>query len=71
VADYGVRVKASAQKELEKLETHILERILVRIEALSQEPRRAGVKKLKGFRELWRLRVGDHRIVYAIDDKRE
>jgi mRNA interferase RelE/StbE len=71
VADYGVRVKASAQKELEKLETHILERILVRIEALSQEPRPAGVKKLKGFRELWRLRVGDHRIVYAIDDKRE
>ncbi len=69
MADYDIRVKASAQKELEKLETHILERMLVRTEALSQEPRPVGARKLKGFRDLWQLRIGDCRVVYAVNDQ--
>jgi mRNA interferase RelE/StbE len=38
------------------------------MEALRSEPRPAGCKKLKAYRDQWRVRVGDWRIVYIIDD---
>jgi len=40
-----------------------------RIDALADGPRPAGAKKLKGGGELWRIRVGDYRIVYAVRDR--
>ena len=46
----------------------LAERVLQKIEALSENPRPAGVTKLKGQKNVWRLRVGDYRVVYAIDD---
>ncbi|MCL5991581.1 MAG: type II toxin-antitoxin system RelE/ParE family toxin [Bacteroidetes bacterium] len=36
--------------------------------ALKSEPRPAGCKKLIGFHNLWRIRIGDYRIIYSIDD---
>jgi mRNA interferase RelE/StbE len=71
VASYEVRFKASAEQELEALQTRILERIFRRIETLANQLRPAGVKKLKGFRDVWRIRVGDYRVVYSIDDPNE
>ena len=38
------------------------------MESLGENPRPAGCKKLKGYRDLWRIRVGDWRILYLIDD---
>lgn len=71
MASYEVRFKASAEQELEALQTRILERIFRRIETLANQLRPAGVKKLKGFRDVWRIRVGDYRVVYSIDDPNE
>jgi mRNA interferase RelE/StbE len=68
VADYKVLFKSSAERELEALEDPLLRRIFGRIETLASEPRPAGVKKMKGFRDLWRIRVGDYRVMYSIDD---
>ncbi|MEK6777526.1 MAG: type II toxin-antitoxin system RelE/ParE family toxin [bacterium] len=45
------------------------ERILSKIDALATNPRPIGCKKLQGPTRLWRLRVGDYRIVYDIDDR--
>jgi len=39
-----------------------------RLEALGDEPRPAGCKELKGGQQEWWIRVGDHRVVYTIDD---
>lgn len=65
---YHVRIKRSAEKDLtrlpEKLHDHIIEKIL----ALAENPRPVGVKKLAG-RGGYRIRVGDYRILYSIDDK--
>ena len=65
---YSVELKPSARKELERLPGRVIERIFPRLEALEDEPRPAGCKKLKGGRDEWRIRVGDYRVVYTIDD---
>jgi len=68
VAEYRVVFARSARRELEGLETSVARRILLRIEALATAPRPPGCVKLQGAADLWRIRVGDYRIVYAIDD---
>jgi mRNA interferase RelE/StbE len=68
VAKYAVEMKPSARRELEKLPARLIERVFPRLEALGLQPRPAGCKKLKGGRQEWRIRVGDYRVVYTIDD---
>jgi len=65
---YEVVFARSARKELEGLPSSTAERILSTIEQLGADPRPAGVRKLRGVENLWRLRVGDYRVIYAIDD---
>ena len=55
---YAVELKPSARKELERVPGKLIERIFPRLEALEDEPRPAGCKKLKGGREEWRLPWG-------------
>ena len=65
---YTVEVKPPARKELEALPDNVLSRVVRRLEALGDNPRPAGCKKLKGYKDHWRVRVGDWRVVYIIDD---
>ena len=67
---YSVELKASARKELERLPAKLIQRIFPKLEELASEPRPAGCKKLKGGQQEWRIRVGDYRVVYTIDDAR-
>src|SRR5208283_902648 len=68
VNSYDVEVKPSARKELEALPNNVLLRVVRKLESLSHDPRPAGCRKLKGCKDLWRLRVGDWRVLYIIDD---
>ncbi len=68
MAEYAVVFARSARKELQALDQSIAVRILKRIEALSVEPRPSGVRKLEGAPDLWRIRVGDWRVVYRISN---
>ena len=68
MADYTLTFARSARKELENLPANIADRILRKIEALAENPRLPGVVKLQGSRKLWRLRVGDYRVIYSIND---
>lgn len=68
MASYSLEIKQSAQKELDALEDRIFTRIDRKILALAANPRPAGCKKLKGYKDQWRLRVGDWRVLYTIDD---
>jgi len=45
-------------------------RIMPRIEQLASNPRPMGCKKLQGGSREWRIRIGDYRVVYTIDDAR-
>ena len=66
--NFSVEVKPSARKELESLPDNVLARVLQKMNSLRTAPRPAGCKKLKGYRDQWRVRVGDWRVVYIIDD---
>jgi len=68
VAKYSLEIKRSAQKELDALDDAPFARMDRKILALAGNPRPAGCKRLKGHRDQWRVRVGDWRVVYIIDD---
>lgn len=65
---YSIEIKRSAQKELDALDDALFIRIDRKILALADDPRPAGSKKLRGYKDHWRVRVGDWRVVYIIDD---
>jgi len=69
VGSYRIRIKQSAQKELESISTKAdRRRIVERIQALARNPRPHGCSKLSG-RELYRVRQGRYRILYSIQDR--
>jgi mRNA interferase RelE/StbE len=61
---------SSAERELKKLPGQWIARIVPRLQSLASNPRPAGCKKLSGGDAEWRIRVGDYRAVYTIDDAR-
>ena len=69
MASYKVRIKASAAKEIERIEPRKVRRAVVeRIRALALNPRPAGCEKLAGGRGQYRVRQGTWRIVYELRD---
>ena len=68
MANYDIVLKSSAREELDALDDGIFRRIDRKILALAETPRPPGCKKLKGYKDHWRIRVGDWRVVYIIDD---
>jgi len=67
---YAISILRRAQKELAQLPTEVYEHVRDTIRTLSQNPRPSGCLKLTG-REGWRLRVGNYRIIYEIDDNQQ
>jgi mRNA interferase RelE/StbE len=68
---YKVTVSPAAQRQWRKLPAAIQARIGKALLALAEEPRPSGVVKLKGSENRWRIRVGDYRVIYRIDDNGE
>jgi mRNA interferase RelE/StbE len=65
---YQVRIKKSAKKELNQLPPDALNRIIPAIRNLGNNPLPSGSIKMKGTQgNVWRIRVGDYRIIYEID----
>lgn len=65
---YSINFSKSAVGEIESLDNQIVERLWKRIELLIHNPRPSGCKKLQGTNNIWRIRVGDYRILYSISD---
>jgi mRNA interferase RelE/StbE len=68
MAEYKVYFKESVEKDFSAIPKKDLQKILRRIEALTQDPRPQGHEKLTG-QERYRVRQGNYRIVYSIRDK--
>lgn len=66
---YRIEVTKAAERDLRALPADILKRVDKRILALAENPRPDGVKKLAGADDLYRVRVGDYRIIYEIQDR--
>ena len=66
---YELQVERAARKDLERLPERDYRRIETAIDALVVNPRPRGVRKLRGAGSLWRIRVGEYRVIYAVFDK--
>lgn len=62
-------LESRAEKDLNKLENDIRARVVARLLLLKNNPRPQGTKKLEGSKSAWRIRIGDWRAVYEINDK--
>jgi mRNA interferase RelE/StbE len=69
VTDYVITFARSAEKELAALPVTVVLRARLAIDALAVNPRPNGCKKLRNARGRWRVRIGDYRVVYTINDK--
>ena len=65
---YEVYLERAAERDLRKLPAEAFHRIIPRIQALAETPRPPGCRKLSGSDSDWRIRIGDYRVVYEIDD---
>ncbi len=65
---YVVQYDPQAVKELTKLDRQVARRIVTAIERLGADPRPPGSRVLAGYPHLWRIRIGDYRIIYTIKD---
>jgi mRNA interferase RelE/StbE len=65
---FEVKYSNQARKFLKKAEKHLLARIIAKIERLCVEPIMADTKKIQAYQGLFRVRVGDYRILYEVDN---
>ncbi len=66
---YTVVISKSVQKQIDNLPPDITLRVIDKIQNLASEPRPDGVVKLKGSDNEYRIRIGDYRVRYEIDDE--
>lgn len=66
---YEILLSKATRKQLASLPVFIHNKIIEDISALAEVPRPAGCKKLKGYKNAYRIRVGDYRIIYEVEDK--
>ena len=65
---YQVKVNNSAEKSIKKFHKAVQSRIYNLLVSLGDNPRPRGCKKLKGIRNLYRVKCGDYRVIYTIED---
>ena len=69
MAAYTVDARSRVRKALRQLDPKIRGDVLAKMRALATDPRPAGAEALQGHPPWLRIRVGDYRIIYAIDDQ--
>ena len=65
---YAVFLRPTGLRDLQNLPPNLRERVESVIDALADNPRPPGCKKLVGFEDEWRVRIGEYRVLYLIDD---
>ena len=67
MASYSIIFKPSVEKDMRALPPTVIARVMDKVEALTEDPLPRGVTKLSGTERLYRIRIGDYRVVYEID----
>jgi mRNA interferase RelE/StbE len=67
---YEVQLERAAQRDLKALTTHLFHRVVPRIRELAHNSRPPGCHKIVGSKNDWRIRIGDYRVIYEIDDRK-
>lgn len=67
---YSILLAPPVERQIKSLTDSVQNRIVKRLKSLRENPRPQGVKKLAGEEDLYRIREGDYRIIYTIQDKK-
>ena len=70
MTEYAIEVSATAEKQLRKLNRKDQVRVVRAIRKLAIEPRAPGVRRIRGYDDVYRARVGKYRIIFSIEDRR-
>ena len=65
---YEIRVSRPVEREVRALPQQVRDRLRSAVRELAENPRPAGCEKLAGTNDRYRIRVGDYRVVYEIND---
>ncbi|MBI4378157.1 MAG: type II toxin-antitoxin system RelE/ParE family toxin [Nitrospinae bacterium] len=65
---YEIYLETRAERDLKKLEPSLFNPIITQIKKLSHEPRPNGCRKITGSKNDWRIRIGNYRVIYEIDE---
>lgn len=65
---YEVYLERAAERDLKRLPAEAFHRIISSIRTLSENPRPPGCRKVTGSENDWRIRIGDYRVIYEIDE---
>lgn len=68
---YEVYLERAAERDLKRFSVEDFHRVIPRIKALAKEPRPPGCRKITGSRSDWRIRIGDYRVIYEVDEKKK
>lgn len=66
---YELLIERHAEKDLKKLSSQLFSQIMAKIRALAMNPHPQGSRKISGSARDWRLRVGNYRILYEVDNR--
>jgi mRNA interferase RelE/StbE len=66
---YSIRISSSAEKSLKLIPKNDQKRIVATILKLVTEPFPEGYKKLSGYNDIYRIRIGNYRVIYSVDQK--
>ena len=70
MASYSVELSATAERQIRRLDRSDQIRVLRAVAALASEPRPRGCRKLRGYDDVFRIRVGVFRVLYSIETER-
>lgn len=70
MANYRIEISATAEKQIRKLRGADQLRVLCAIRDLAREPHPQGARKLQGYDDVFRIRVGTYRILYGVESRR-
>ena len=66
---YEIEWKRGAVKELKRLPEHVVSRVYQAVDELARNPYPSGVVKLSGSERTYRIRVGDYRVIYTVEER--
>jgi mRNA interferase RelE/StbE len=66
---YELLLERNAERDLKKLPKGMFDRVILNVKALAQNPKPQGSRKIIGSKNDWRIRVGDYRVIYEIDEE--
>jgi mRNA interferase RelE/StbE len=66
---YEVYLERAAENDLKRLPTTTFDRIVYQIKTLAENPRPSGCRKITGSKNDWRIRIGDYRVLYEVNDR--